>query len=224
MMTAKGNAPLATSPKRARPMAWMMNRFMPTGGVNSASSIRTSTSWPAGPKRTLKLELAGDVTLDFARKGLRAIFDLPLENLRATDGKLRGDVQRTRAPSSEGQVSLEGKTVLLVGDEHLVANEVAECLSAGGCCVVGPVPSLERAMRAAGTEELDAAVLEVNLNGELVWPAAKVLRARRIPFVFATGYSGMIAPPPELAAAPWIEKPVEPKRLASVVATVVEDR
>lgn len=79
-------------------------------------------------------------------------------------------------------------------------------------------------MHAAETEELDAAVLEVNLNGELVWPAAKVLRARRIPFAFATGYSGTVAPPPELAAAPWIEKPVEPERLASVVAALVEDR
>ena len=43
--------------------------------------------------------------------------------------------------------------------------------------------------------DFDAAVLDANLNGRLVTPFAEALKARGIPFVFATGYGDASAPP-----------------------------
>lgn len=175
-------------------------------------------------ERTLAFELDGEVTLDFARSGLRGIFELPLRNLRVRYPRRPGSLQRGDAPAPGNPTALAGKRVLVVEDEHLVANEVVEALAAAGCLAVGPAPSLGRALRAAETEQLDAAVLDVNLHGDLVWPAAKLLRERGIPFVFTTGYSGTIAPPPELADSPWLEKPLRPERVTSVLAALVTKR
>ena len=64
-------------------------------------------------------------------------------------------------------------------------------------------------------------MLDVNLNGELVWPAAQVVRARDIPFVFATGYSGTVNTPRELKDAPWVEKPIAADDLIQSLAAAL---
>lgn len=172
-------------------------------------------------EQALEFELGGEVTLDFARSGLRAVLDLPLQRLRVRKERHRSRLQHARAAPTGSEAGLEGKRVLVVEDEHLVANEVAEVLAGAGCFVVGPVPTLHQALRAVEAEELDAAVLDINLDGEFVWPAARMLKTRGIPFVFATGYSGTIEPPPELAASPWIEKPIKPQRVASALRALL---
>ncbi len=171
---------------------------------------------------TLAFELGGDVTLDFARDGLTAVMDLPLDKLWVRHGQHVPDVHRVEALLAGDTAVLKNKKVLVVDDEHLVAQETAETLRAAGCQVIGPMSNLAQALRAAATEELEAAVLDINLDGDLAWPAAEALRARRIPFIFTTGYSATIKPPLKLAQVPWIEKPVQPQRLLEVLAALVE--
>src|SRR3546814_19012790 len=76
----------------------------------------------------------------------------------------------------------------------------ATILSAGGV-VVGPTGRLEEALRLARKDPLDAAVLDINLNGEMVFPLAETLRRRGVPFVFMTGYEGGAVLPPGLQDA-----------------------
>ena len=90
--------------------------------------------------------------------------------------------------------SLSGLRVLLVEDEVLVAMYVEDLLEEAGCRVVGPVPRLEQALSTVAETPLDLAILDVNLNGDHVWPVADALRARGVPHVFLTGYTGDTVP------------------------------
>jgi two-component sensor histidine kinase/CheY-like chemotaxis protein len=173
-------------------------------------------------EQTLSFELKGSVTLDYAPEGLRARFELPLVGLCVDEGT-RASVQHRRMRSPAGDpAKLRDKRILVVEDEYLVAEEMADRLRAAGCLVSGPFGTLIEALRVAATDDLDGAVLDINLNGDLVWPAAHALRARGIPLIFSTGYSETIRPPPELQDALQVEKPVRREQLLSALAAVVE--
>jgi hypothetical protein len=64
-------------------------------------------------------------------------------------------------------------------------------------------------------------VLDVNLRGDMVFPVADALRARGIPFAFATGYDGW-ALPERFADAPRVEKPFKGFRVAAVLGSLVQ--
>lgn len=105
-------------------------------------------------------------------------------------------------------MSLGGKRVLVVEDEMLLALDLEEGLRDAGCEVVGPAGSLRSALRLAENSEIDAAILDVNLAGERVFPVALVLSERGIPFVFATAYAGSDELyPQEVRDVPRLSKP-----------------
>ena len=81
-----------------------------------------------------------------------------------------------------------GFRVLLVEDQLVVAMQIEDMLHGLGCVVVGPVGTLESAVPLARKEAFDAAILDVSLDGEKVFPVAEELHMRGIPFAFATGY------------------------------------
>ena len=87
---------------------------------------------------------------------------------------------------------LAGKRILLVEDEYILAAELAQFLEKQGATVVGPFSSVQTALAALAREEVDGAVLDVNLRGERVYPVADELLARRIPIFFATGYDELL--------------------------------
>jgi CheY-like chemotaxis protein len=80
------------------------------------------------------------------------------------------------------------RRVLVVEDETMIAMMVEDFLTELGWDVVGLVGSLDRALAMARDADIDAAVLDVNLNGQLSFAAADILSERNIPFVFASGY------------------------------------
>jgi CheY-like chemotaxis protein len=79
--------------------------------------------------------------------------------------------------------------VLVVEDEMIVAWLLEDMLADLGCAVVGPAVSVNQALAVIDAEAIDAAVLDVNLNGQVSYPIADVLAARGVPFVFSTGYA-----------------------------------
>ena len=111
----------------------------------------------------------------------------------------------------------ENMKVLVVEDESLIAMQIESVLRAAGHDVVGPVGRLDRAVSCALDGRLDAAVLDVNLNGHLVTPLADILVERGVPFVFATGYGEAGAP--EGFDVPIVRKPYN---VHQIVAALVE--
>ena len=105
--------------------------------------------------------------------------------------------------------ALAGRRVLVVEDEYFLADELRQALADAGATVVGPVPSVEGALDLLRNEaHPDAAVLDVNLGGEVGFPVADALADRGVPFLFTSGYDGATAPTRHTAVR-WLEKPVE---------------
>jgi CheY-like chemotaxis protein len=95
--------------------------------------------------------------------------------------------------------------VLVVEDEPVVAMCLEDILDALGCVPVGPAGRLSEGLALAESEPLDAAILDINLAGERSTPIAEMLRARGVPFAFASGYGS--APEGFAGKVPLIEKP-----------------
>jgi DNA-binding response OmpR family regulator len=77
--------------------------------------------------------------------------------------------------------------VLVVEDEPLIAMLVTDYLRDLGCACIGPYARLSEALQAAKTAPVDAAILNLVLQGQHAYEVAEVLAKREIPFVFATG-------------------------------------
>lgn len=116
-------------------------------------------------------------------------------------------------------VPLNGKTILVVEDEVIVAMMVEDMLLELGASVVGPVATVELALRLVAEHRIDAALLDVNLNGQRSYPIADELRQRGIPFVFATGYG---SPGYDtLDALNVVQKPYQIEQMEAALATAM---
>ena len=105
---------------------------------------------------------------------------------------------------------LECCRVLVVEDEAMIAMDLQGILRRAGCEVIGPVGRVEAATRRAdGEPPPDVALLDINLGGESVFVVADALAARRIPFVFVTGY-GKDVLPERFRERPMSSKPYFP--------------
>ena len=100
------------------------------------------------------------------------------------EGKLRAIVGM---PSEEEEL-LKGLRVLVVEDQAPIALQLEDMLVESECQVVGPASRVGQALRLLGENVVDAAVLDLNVAGELVYPVADALDARGLPYIFATGY------------------------------------
>ncbi len=116
---------------------------------------------------------------------------------------------------------LDGRRYLVVEDEYLIAGELFMALEDAGAEVFGPLPDLDGVMEVLdeGGLVFDAAILDINLHGILVYPAAKLLAARGTPFVFVTGYEHTSIPK-EFANAPCLTKPVRLGKLIAILANL----
>jgi two-component SAPR family response regulator len=102
---------------------------------------------------------------------------------------------------------------LVVEDDFLVSLMTVDFLESIGCEVVGPAARLATAFELAQSESLDAAVLDINIAGDMVWPVAEVLRRRGVPFIFLSAHPRLSEIPIPFAAVPRLEKPLEKNRL-----------
>jgi DNA-binding response OmpR family regulator len=118
---------------------------------------------------------------------------------------------------------LTGCRVLLVEDEYYIADDLCHALAGCGASVVGPIPSLDKALPLAETESLTCAVLDIDLRGESGLAVAEVLRRRDVPFVYSTGYSDAVVPE-ALKGAAHLEKPFRVEELLHAVDRVFRER
>jgi CheY-like chemotaxis protein len=113
--------------------------------------------------------------------------------------------------------TLRGFSVLVVEDDLHLASALCDLLKDCGCEVVGPVSRLCPALSLAGEVLLHGAFLDVNLAGEYSFPVARLLRKRRVPFLFLTAYGGSIFPP-DLQDVPRLFKPYSAKAVVAAAA------
>lgn len=80
------------------------------------------------------------------------------------------------------------RRILVIEDEYLLAAHIEDLLIEAGVEVIGPVGTLEEALKLARDEEMHGALLDVNIHGGRVDDVAAILAGRAVPFIFVTGY------------------------------------
>jgi DNA-binding response OmpR family regulator len=117
---------------------------------------------------------------------------------------------------------LQGLRILIVEDEYLIADDLRDALLDASAAVLGPVPTVKAAKELIEREPaIDAALLDINLGGTLVFDVADDLVARGVPFAFATGYDRWSIPE-RFAKVPRLEKPVRVRQVVTVLDMLME--
>ncbi len=154
-------------------------------------------------------QLGGKVEIEWLPVGMRFTAILPAKvYLRETSPSRALTLQAKILPIAKEK---SGR-VLVVEDESLIALELCDMLASLGWIVIGPVGSVAEAMRVLdGTAPVDVALLDVNLDGSLVYPLAERLASEGVPFVFCTGYAQL--DDDRFVGRPVVRKPINAAEL-----------
>lgn len=112
--------------------------------------------------------------------------------------------------------TLTAARILLVEDSPVLGEVMRAMLAELGCAVTGPIGNLGIALETAATAPVDAAVIDLNIRGGKVYPVAKTLAERGIPFLVVSGY-GDWTMPAEWRTRPRLVKPFTSEALAGAL-------
>lgn len=119
-----------------------------------------------------------------------------------------------------GEVSdLNGKRIIVVEDDFLLAAEICQDLRNLGATVLGPAPTPFYAMQLIGRRKLDAAVLDVRLHGTDVLTVADLLQEQGVPIIFATAYERDMLPA-RFQEQGFVRKPLDRRLLIEAVVAM----
>lgn len=112
------------------------------------------------------------------------------------------------------------QSVLVVEDDDILGEAIGLCVEEAGYEVAGVAQSVDAALMTLSHRPVDAALLDVNLHGELVFAVADALAERGVPFVFVTGQ-----PPSSIPEShrhrPLVPKPYYDAALCAALASVL---
>ncbi|PWS36749.1 hypothetical protein DFH01_16600 [Falsiroseomonas bella] len=192
---------------------WLRLDWTEQGGPRVAPPARRGFGCLA-IERGLGEELGADSRLAFASEGLRWHAAILLAAL----------TEPGAAPAAQPARGLEGALVLLAEDSVLVAMQMADGLEAAGAEVLGPVARIAEAEALIAERQPDAALLDIDLDGEPVFPVADMLTERGVPIVFTTGYEPRLVLPPRYARAAVLPKPCRGDEAAAAVRLALAER
>ncbi len=173
-------------------------------------------------ERALALETGGRATIQYAPDGVVCEILLPKSSLVQLSSSPSPGVGRTGVIGIPEPPFTEPMRLLVVEDSYLVVLTLEAMCEGLGWTMIGPATRLADAINLARTEAIDAALLDVNLDGEMSWDVATILKERGIPFAFSTGYNEAGFLPDSLADAQIFSKPYRisdvERRLRQMVA------
>ena len=102
-------------------------------------------------------------------------------------------------------MELARRTVLILEDELIIGLALEDMLAEAGATTLY-AQSLANASGILARQEIDAAVLDINVHGEFSYAISEELMDRGIPFIFATGY-GDVLHDPRFDKVPTVTKP-----------------
>jgi two-component sensor histidine kinase/DNA-binding response OmpR family regulator len=163
---------------------------------------------------SVERQLGGKTTFDWRPEGLSCLLVVP----RNQSIDARRGAAADHSADAPAQ-AIQGQRIMIVEDEALVAMILEDQLQEIGLSTVATCASIAEAMKAIDRNPPDAAILDVNLGGQLVYPVADRLMDLHIPFVFVTGY-GRESIDRRYDSIHVLEKPVERQALEAVFAKV----
>ncbi|MBG0811978.1 GAF domain-containing protein [Methylosinus sp. H3A] len=168
-------------------------------------------------ERTMAIDLGGEAELDFAPSGVECRLRIPVSQIAFAKGP-RESGGRAASAAEPAAGSLSHRRVLLVEDAALVALSVREVLEEWGMEIAQTCTTVWDGLRAALRQDFDVALLDIDLDGEPVWPVADALAEAHVPFVFTTGFESRMVVPPRFAGRPVAPKPYSPEELVGALS------
>src|SRR6059058_5583542 len=120
-------------------------------------------------------------------------------------------------------VDLTGRRILLVEDSPVVGPFTVDLLGELGCEVVGPAPNMATARELADEGDYEAALMDVHIRGERVFPLCELLEAKGVPFVLTSGYADWQMPD-KWQDRPRLQKPYTIEQVQDALNLCLGDR
>ncbi len=169
-------------------------------------------------ERSIRHDLKGEVTLDYALAGLRARFIIPPSYFRRTTGQQMGTPDLPARPTFSGTRMPDD--VLVVEDNLIIALDAEDMLRELGVTAVRTAGSVNQALQLIAERVPEFALLDVNLGSETSFGIAQRLRELNVPMAFATGYGDQHAFAGEFADTPIVRKPYSVQTIQEAVSKV----
>jgi light-regulated signal transduction histidine kinase (bacteriophytochrome) len=173
-------------------------------------------------ERALAMETEGQATLRFLPVGIVCDVSLPLASLVVSHTAAPPPTITFSNVQKEPARLSNSLRILVVEDSFMILNTLELVFANLGWTMVGPATRLPKALALAKAESFDAALLDVNLDGEMSWAVAAVLQARKIPFVLSTGYEIGNLLPESLKGSKFIIKPYSLDELEASILDVMK--
>lgn len=164
-------------------------------------------------ERALAMETAGSSKLIYEPSGVACVITLPASTVQRVGAKRNSQSAQVEPEPPSGTPSDAKRRILIVEDSALVCMLLEDAISDSGWEFIGPAMRLETALSIARDEAMDAALLDVNLDGEMSWDAAAILQDRKIPFIFTTGYDSSTVLPERFAGTRIVNKPFNAEQI-----------
>ena len=157
-------------------------------------------------ERTVPFELNGKVETRFKLAGFEA--DILIPSKFVSEG-VQQEIEPApeEAPAEIAESPKSYGTVLVLEDNMVIALDASDIITAQGATEVKLTSSVDDALHVIATEDIDVAVLDINLGDQTSLPVAQKLDELKIPFVLATGYGDVESILKGYPKAPVVQKP-----------------
>ena len=171
-------------------------------------------------ERALAMETGGGATISYPPTGVVCEVSLPASSISTlADVPALTEVVATGVAMSAA--INDAYRVLIVEDSFLLVMGLEDLFDRIGWKIVGPAARVDEALLLARTEDFDAALVDINLAGEMSWPVAAVLTDRGIPFAFSTGYDIKTLLPENLRGTAIVSKPYAANAVEQCIRRII---
>ena len=131
--------------------------------------------------------------------------------------------QDSSTRQSDGAMTggLDGRRILIVEDSPVVGPFTADLLEDIGCKVIGPAPNMAAARELIDAADFDAALMDIHIRGERVFPLCEALEAKGVPFILTSGYADW-AMPDQWRDRPRLQKPYTLEQVVEELRRILE--
>jgi chemotaxis family two-component system sensor kinase Cph1 len=172
-------------------------------------------------ERALAMETEGQANLRYLPAGVVCDVALPGSALAASSTRVKPAMIEFSNVQDDTKRQGNGLRVLVIEDSFMLVSMLEVVFETLGWTLVGPATRVKRALELVESETFDAALVDVNLDGEMSWPVAAALQARGVPFVLSTGYALGKLLPESLRGCRVVVKPYKGAELEASILQVI---
>jgi light-regulated signal transduction histidine kinase (bacteriophytochrome)/ActR/RegA family two-component response regulator len=173
-------------------------------------------------ERALAMETGGRVNVHYLRSGVVCEISLPASSVAHTaSAGAKSTLALSMTSDAAVRPDQQGFRILIVEDSFLLLADLETVFDILGWTVVGTASRKAEALAMVASKSFDAALLDVNLDGEMSWDVAALLKEKGIPFVFSTGYDVSRILPQQFAGSAILGKPFNINELESSLRKVI---